>query len=94
MTLAHEFTHGVTQATAGLMHGGESGALNEGTSDFFASMVAPYPRRGGAGSRAPRQPNRIHWLDGDHSTVLKPPLVSNLARAIRDGQDRSSRELF
>jgi thioesterase domain-containing protein len=45
-------------------------------------------------NRWTRQPNRVHWLDGDHSTVLKPPLVSNLARAIRDGQDRSSRALF
>lgn len=36
---AHEITHGVTSATAGLNYSGEAGALNEGTSDIFATMV-------------------------------------------------------
>ncbi|WP_369374070.1 M4 family metallopeptidase [Streptomyces sp. cg36] len=36
---AHEITHGVTSATAGLGYSGESGALNESTSDVFATMV-------------------------------------------------------
>jgi thioesterase domain-containing protein len=31
-----------------------------------------------------RQPSRVHWLDGDHVTILRPPLVSRLAQAIRD----------
>ena len=34
---AHEFTHGVTQFTAGLTYQGQSGALNESVSDVFAS---------------------------------------------------------
>jgi hypothetical protein len=34
----HEFTHGVTQFTAGLTYSGQSGALNESVSDVFASM--------------------------------------------------------
>ena len=37
--LAHEFTHAVTQYTAGLTYQGQSGALNESVSDVFASMV-------------------------------------------------------
>ncbi|HEX8509502.1 MAG TPA: protealysin inhibitor emfourin [Propionibacteriaceae bacterium] len=37
--LAHEFTHGVTQFTAGLVYQGQSGALNESVSDVFASMA-------------------------------------------------------
>lgn len=37
--VAHEFTHAVTQATAGLLYEGESGALNEAVSDIFAMMV-------------------------------------------------------
>ncbi len=37
--VAHEFTHGVTQATAGLIYQGESGALNESMSDVFGAMV-------------------------------------------------------
>ena len=36
---AHEMTHGVTSATANLTYSGESGGLNEGTSDIFASAV-------------------------------------------------------
>jgi hypothetical protein len=37
--LAHEFTHAVTQYTAGLVYHGEPGALNEHVSDVFATCV-------------------------------------------------------
>ncbi|MFB7222629.1 M4 family metallopeptidase, partial [Streptomyces sp. NPDC056227] len=36
---AHEMTHGVTSNTAGLIYRGESGGLNEATSDIFAAAV-------------------------------------------------------
>ncbi|MEU3979428.1 M4 family metallopeptidase [Streptomyces sp. NPDC026672] len=36
---AHEMSHGVTAATAGLIYSGESGGLNEATSDIFAAAV-------------------------------------------------------
>ncbi|WP_405885309.1 M4 family metallopeptidase [Streptomyces sp. NBC_01136] len=36
---AHEMSHGVTAATAGLNYSGESGGLNEATSDIFAAAV-------------------------------------------------------
>ncbi|MEU8822896.1 M4 family metallopeptidase [Streptomyces sp. NPDC048636] len=39
---AHEMTHGVTAATAKLVYSGESGGLNEGTSDIFAAAVEFY----------------------------------------------------
>ncbi|MET8628628.1 M4 family metallopeptidase [Kitasatospora sp. NPDC004669] len=35
----HEMTHGVTAATAGLNYSGESGGLNEATSDIMGKMV-------------------------------------------------------
>ncbi|MEE1784704.1 M4 family metallopeptidase [Streptomyces sp. SP17BM10] len=35
----HEMTHGVTSATAGLNYSGESGGLNEATSDILGTMV-------------------------------------------------------
>jgi len=35
----HEMSHGVTSNTAGLIYEGESGGLNEATSDIFGSMV-------------------------------------------------------
>ncbi|MFE6943345.1 M4 family metallopeptidase [Streptomyces chartreusis] len=38
----HEMTHGVTSNTAGLVYSGESGGLNEATSDIFGSTVEFY----------------------------------------------------
>lgn len=35
----HEMSHGVTSNTAGLRYSGESGGLNEATSDIFGTMV-------------------------------------------------------
>lgn len=40
--VGHEMSHGVTQATAGLIYSGESGGLNEATSDIFGTMVEHY----------------------------------------------------
>lgn len=40
--MAHEFTHGVTQFSAGLVYEGQPGALNESVSDVFASMVKQF----------------------------------------------------
>ncbi|MFI8951788.1 M4 family metallopeptidase [Streptomyces sp. NPDC053750] len=39
---AHEMTHGVTSHTAGLVYSGESGGLNEATSDIFGAAVEFY----------------------------------------------------
>lgn len=38
----HEMTHGVTERTANLNYTGESGGLNEATSDIFGTMVEFY----------------------------------------------------
>ncbi|MFE6745205.1 M4 family metallopeptidase [Kitasatospora purpeofusca] len=35
----HEMTHGITSATAGLIYSGESGGLNEATSDIMAAAI-------------------------------------------------------
>ena len=40
--MAHEFTHGVTQFTAGLAYQDQSGALNESISDVFAAMAKQF----------------------------------------------------
>jgi Zn-dependent metalloprotease len=42
----HETSHGVTSRTAKLVYSGESGALNEATSDIFGSMVEFYASNG------------------------------------------------
>ncbi|WP_432058915.1 M4 family metallopeptidase [Streptomyces sp. bgisy022] len=39
---AHEMTHGLTSNTAGLIYSGESGGLNEATSDIFGATVEFY----------------------------------------------------
>ncbi len=41
----HEMTHGITSNTAGLIYFGESGGLNEATSDIFGTMVEFYANR-------------------------------------------------
>jgi Zn-dependent metalloprotease len=43
----HEMTHGVTSRTANLTYSGESGGLNEATSDIFGSMVEFYAANAG-----------------------------------------------
>ncbi len=42
----HEMTHGVTENTANLTYSGESGGLNESTSDIFGSLVEFYAANG------------------------------------------------
>jgi Thermolysin metallopeptidase, alpha-helical domain/Thermolysin metallopeptidase, catalytic domain len=54
--LAHEFTHGVTQHSAGFEYLDQPGALNESMSDVFGSMVKQYAR----GETA----ERADWLIG------------------------------
>ena len=44
----HEFTHGVTEHTAGLLYLNESGALNESFSDIFGTTVEFYAKPGSA----------------------------------------------
>ena len=54
--VAHELTHGVTEATAGLAYQDQSGALNESVSDVFGVMTAQYA----AGQTA----DQADWLIG------------------------------
>jgi bacillolysin len=49
--VAHEFTHAVTQASAGLGRAGEPGALNEAVSDIFACFIEHDLRGAGANWR-------------------------------------------
>ncbi|MBS1812930.1 MAG: M4 family metallopeptidase [Acidobacteria bacterium] len=42
--VGHEFTHGVTERTAGLIYSKESGALNESFSDIFGTAVEFYAK--------------------------------------------------
>ncbi len=49
----HELTHGVTQESAHLIYDGQSGGLNEATSDCLGKMVQAYADGGATGSAIP-----------------------------------------
>ena len=55
--MAHEFTHGVTQFSAGLAYVDQSGALNESVSDVFAAMAKQLSRSQTA--------DQADWLIGE-----------------------------
>jgi len=54
---AHELSHGVTSTTADLIYSGESGGLNEATSDIFATFAVYYAQ--GAGNTGSTVPDSI-----------------------------------
>jgi Zn-dependent metalloprotease len=61
--IGHEMTHGVTAFSSGLVYDGESGGINESTSDFMGSMVEAYSTRpAGADSTIPE--TGTDWLMG------------------------------
>ncbi|MFJ5228681.1 M4 family metallopeptidase [Kitasatospora sp. NPDC088391] len=72
-TMGHEMTHGVTSATANLRYSGESGGLNESTSDIFGTMVEFY---------AHNAVDRGDYLFSDQST---PPWLRRFDKPSLDG---------
>jgi len=73
----HELTHGVTFGTAGLHYSGESGGLNEATSDMIGKMVQAWTDAGASGSTVPEFPagDLKYWEIGLHSVPDgRPPL--------------------
>jgi Zn-dependent metalloprotease len=63
--LGHELTHGVTQFTANFEYAGESGALDEGISDIFGTLVKVYSKDKGF------QSNDWSWIMGDGSFPIR-----------------------
>lgn len=61
--IGHEMTHGVTATTAGLIYDGESGGLNEATSDIMGKMVETYRARA-PGTDAQVPLTGTNWLLG------------------------------
>ncbi|GAA2748402.1 M4 family metallopeptidase [Kitasatospora cinereorecta] len=72
-TMGHEMTHGVTSATANLRYSGESGGLNESTSDIFGTMVEWY---------ANNSVDTPDYLFSDQST---PPWLRRFDKPSLDG---------
>ncbi|GAA1190356.1 Zn-dependent metalloprotease [Kitasatospora gansuensis] len=73
-TMGHEMTHGVTSATANLRYSGESGGLNEATSDIFGTMVEWYANNG---------VDTPDYLFSDQST---PPWLRRMDKPSLDGR--------
>ncbi len=57
---AHEMSHGVTENTAGLVYSGESGGLNEATSDIFGAAVEFYANSSHRRRRLPHRREDQH----------------------------------
>jgi len=60
--IGHEMGHGVTAATSDLVYSGESGGLNESSSDIGGEVVEAYARAGGTGESIPASGN--DWMLG------------------------------
>ncbi|MFE2102643.1 MULTISPECIES: M4 family metallopeptidase [unclassified Streptomyces] len=73
-TMGHEMTHGVTSATANLRYSGESGGLNEATSDILGTMVEWY---------ANNPVDTPDYLFSDQST---PPWLRRFDKPSLDGR--------
>jgi len=70
--IGHEMGHGVTAATSGLVYSGESGGLNESSSDIGGEIAEAYARAGGKGEAIPNQGN--DWMLGTEIGPDQTPL--------------------
>jgi Zn-dependent metalloprotease len=70
--IGHEMGHGVTAATSNLIYAGESGGLNESSSDISGDIVEAYARAGGSGDSVPDSGN--DWMLGKEISKNATPL--------------------
>jgi len=70
--IGHEMGHGVTAATSNLTYSGESGGLNESSSDINGEAVEAYARGGGKGDTIPLTGN--DWVLGKEISKSGTPL--------------------
>ncbi len=70
--IGHEMGHGVTAATSNLLYSGESGGLNESSSDINGEAVEAYARAGGKGELLPATGN--DWMMGTEISKNAEPL--------------------
>ncbi|WP_322404624.1 M4 family metallopeptidase [Massilia luteola] len=70
--IGHEMGHGITAATSNLTYSGESGGLNESSSDINGEAVEAYARGGGKGDSIPLTGN--DWVLGKEISKSGTPL--------------------
>lgn len=80
--VGHEMGHGVTDATARLVYTGESGGLNESSSDITGEVVEAYARAGNGGALIPAGGN--DWMLGKDISKSGTPL-RYMIRPSKDG---------
>ncbi|KQV47835.1 M4 family metallopeptidase [Duganella sp. Root336D2] len=71
--IGHEMGHGITAATSNLTYRGESGGLNESSSDISGEAVEAYARAGGTGTSLP-VPSSNDWVMGKEIAKNGQPL--------------------
>jgi len=84
--IGHEMGHGVTDATSGLIYSGESGGLNESSSDINGEMVEAYARNGGTGNVVP---SGNDWMMGKEISKSGQPLRW-LWKPSKDGKSKDA----
>lgn len=70
--IGHEMGHGITASTSDLIYSGESGGLNESSSDIAGEVVEAYARAGGKGDKFPEEGN--DWQLGTEISKNATPL--------------------
>ena len=86
--VGHEMAHGITAATSNLVYTGESGGLNESSSDIAGEVVEAYARGGGKGDIVPETGN--DWMLGSEIGRNAAPL----RWMIRPSKDGSSQDAW
>jgi len=78
--IGHEMGHGVTAATSDLVYAGESGGLNESSSDIAGEAVEAYARAGAKGDQLPAGGGQLpdsksnDWMLGTEISKSGEPL--------------------
>lgn len=80
--IGHGMGHGVTAATSNLTYSGESGGLNESSSDINGEAVEAYARAGGKGDQL--APGQNDWMVGTEISKTQEPLRW-MVKPSRDG---------
>ena len=85
--IGHEMGHGVTAATSNLVYAGESGGLNESSSDISGEVVEAYARAGGKGEVIPDEGN--DWMLGTEISRNGAPL-RYMVKPSKDGNSHDA----
>jgi len=92
---AHEFAHGVTDYSAGLMYADESGALNESFSDIFGACVEFHAQPDGRMNYPGKVAGTADWLLGEDcwlgSTALRDMRNPRNPSTVGAGNEQPSR---